>query len=109
MANCHSLINLTIQVSALEIENFNFILNQGSTHEHLKPILLLLASRYSNRIKSPERMTSSCYGQQNLMDGVSLMTQSLDPSMLSQSISNKSSNDMSDMTNGGIVERCLEG
>lgn len=48
-------------------------------------------------------MVSSCYGPSNFSENSSLMSQSLDPNMLSQSISNKIE------INGGFVERCLDG
>ncbi|KAF2904946.1 hypothetical protein ILUMI_01227 [Ignelater luminosus] len=69
----------------------------------------LHSSRLSNRSKSPERMSSSCYSNSSIINSP-LMSQSLDPTLLSQSITPKSSteNTSNDQQQNGISEKCLD-
>lgn len=70
---------------------------------------LFSASRLSSRSKSPDHMSSSYYSTSATGDNSRLMTQSLDPSMLSQTVkSNEHSNEKT-ATNAGLIERCLDG
>lgn len=72
-----------------------------------KLLFIILASRLSSRSKSPDHMSTSCYNtSSNLTDNSFLMTQSLDPSILSQT--NETTNEKN-TTNGGLIERCLDG
>ncbi|XP_018564870.1 centrosomal protein of 97 kDa isoform X2 [Anoplophora glabripennis] len=64
----------------------------------------LNSSRLSNRIKSPDRMVSSCYSPLNNIDNQSVMSQSLDPSILNQSIGSK----MTESSNHISTEKCLD-
>ncbi|KAG5883926.1 hypothetical protein JTB14_032149 [Gonioctena quinquepunctata] len=57
-----------------------------------------------NRIKSPDRMSSSCFSNFSDSSNQSMMTQSLDPSILRQSISSRMSNE----SNYIISEKCLD-
>ncbi|XP_019869523.2 centrosomal protein of 97 kDa isoform X2 [Aethina tumida] len=61
-------------------------------------------SRLSNKLKSPDRMTSSCYSTNNDSDNPKLMSRSLDPTMFRQN-NTKTTND----TNNYIIsEKCLD-
>ncbi|XP_074037804.1 centrosomal protein 97kDa [Leptinotarsa decemlineata] len=62
------------------------------------------SSRLSNRLKSPDRMSSSCYSNISDSSCNSVMTQSLDPSILRQSVASKTSNE----SNYIISEKCLD-
>ncbi|CAH0561261.1 unnamed protein product [Brassicogethes aeneus] len=64
----------------------------------------LNSSRLSNKLKSPDRMSSSCYGGNSDYDKSNIMSLSLDSTMLRQNL-NKSAND----TNNYIIsEKYLE-
>ncbi|KAI4463310.1 protein phosphatase 1 regulatory subunit sds22-related [Holotrichia oblita] len=66
-------------------------------------------SRLGNKPKSPDRMATSCYNTSNIMESSILMTQSLDPTILGQSVSSKYSTDTNkDSTTNGVIERCLD-
>ncbi|CAH1991339.1 unnamed protein product [Acanthoscelides obtectus] len=65
-----------------------------------------LASRLSNKSRSPDRMTSSCYNTLSEVSNNSIMTQSLDPSVLRQSIGSRVSNDSNNCQS--IPEKCLD-
>ncbi|GJQ84535.1 putative leucine-rich repeat protein [Trypoxylus dichotomus] len=66
-------------------------------------------SRLSNKPKSPDRMATSCYNTSNVMESSVLMSQSLDPSLLSQSVSSKLSTDTNkDLATNGVLEKCLD-
>nr|CAI5838783.1 unnamed protein product [Callosobruchus analis] len=64
-----------------------------------------LASRLSNKSRSPDRMSSSCYSTLSDVRNDSIMTQSLDPSILRQSIGSRMSNDTNNCQ--VIPEKCL--
>lgn len=73
-------------------------------------IYLFSVSRLGNKPKSPDRMATSCYNSSNIMESSILMTQSLDPTILGQSVSSKYSTDTNkDSTTNGLIERCLDG
>nr|CAI5838778.1 unnamed protein product [Callosobruchus analis] len=65
-----------------------------------------LASRLSNKSRSPDRMSSSCYSTLSDVRNDSIMTQSLDPSILRQSIGSRMSNDTNNCQ--VIPEKCLD-
>ncbi|XP_044254240.1 centrosomal protein of 97 kDa isoform X2 [Tribolium madens] len=46
----------------------------------------LNSARTASKLKSPDRMTSSCYGNVNIMENSNIMSQSLDPTILRQSV-----------------------
>ncbi|KAJ8919553.1 hypothetical protein NQ315_002175 [Exocentrus adspersus] len=64
----------------------------------------LNSSRLSNRIKSPDRMASSCYSTLNSIDNQSVMSQSLDPTILRQSLGSRASSESSSY----LPEKCLD-
>ncbi|KAF5308315.1 hypothetical protein FQR65_LT06309 [Abscondita terminalis] len=65
-----------------------------------------LASRFTSSTKSPDVMSTSCYSNNNHLNSP-LMSKSLDPTILSHSITPKSEYAPSEHQNG-IVEKCLE-
>jgi centrosomal protein CEP97 len=63
----------------------------------------LNSARAGNKLKSPDRMSSSCYGNANVMENSSIMSQSLDPTILRQSVApSKTTAD-----NPTPMEKCL--
>lgn len=63
--------------------------------------MFVVASRLSNRSsRSPDRMSSSCCNPSSLMESSSIMTQSLDPNLLTQTVQTKISTDQIRETNG---------
>jgi centrosomal protein CEP97 len=64
----------------------------------------LNSARAGNKLKSPDRMSSSCYGNANVMENSSIMSQSLDPTILRQSVApSKTTAD-----NPTPMEKCLD-
>lgn len=53
----------------------------------------IAGSRLSNRNKSPDRMSSSCYSNLSDNSNHSIMSQSLDPTILRQTVTSRASND----------------
>lgn len=71
-----------------------------------------LGSKFGPPTNSPDRMTTSCYSTSGNFDSNSIMTQSLDPNMLSQTIAPaKAQNNISEQkeTNGIPPGYCLKG
>ncbi|KRT78760.1 hypothetical protein AMK59_7731 [Oryctes borbonicus] len=65
-------------------------------------------SRLSNKPKSPDRMATSCYNTSNIMESSVLMSQSLDPTLLSQSVGSKLSVETTkELSTNGVLEKCL--
>ncbi|KAJ8970356.1 hypothetical protein NQ314_001267 [Rhamnusium bicolor] len=65
----------------------------------------LNSTRLNNTNKSPDRMVSSCYSTFNDIDNESIMSQSLDPTILRQSVSSKLYNEPNSYI---ISEKCLD-
>lgn len=71
---------------------------------------VFLGSRLSGgRHKSPDRMATSCYTTGGNMDNGSIMSQSLDPKMLSQSVVAKINNLANEEPLVAVHEHCLNG
>ncbi|XP_063923100.1 centrosomal protein of 97 kDa isoform X2 [Zophobas morio] len=65
----------------------------------------LNSARIGNKLKSPDRMSSSCYGTANVMENSSIMSQSLDPTILRQTVTpSKACGDNQPI----VQERCLD-
>lgn len=65
--------------------------------------MFVAASRLSSRSsRSPDRMSSSCCNPSSLIETSSIMTQSLDPNLLIQSVQSKISADQIRETNGTL-------
>lgn len=53
-------------------------------------LFCISASRLSHKNKTPDLMTTSCYSGRDEFDNSSIMSQSFDPSMLTQNVMSKS-------------------
>ncbi|KAJ8986071.1 hypothetical protein NQ317_003365 [Molorchus minor] len=65
----------------------------------------ITTSRLSNKQKSPDRMISSCYSTFTEEDNQSIMSHSLDPTILRHSVGSKTSNESKNYI---ISEKCLD-
>nr|XP_022913294.1 centrosomal protein of 97 kDa-like [Onthophagus taurus] len=66
------------------------------------------ASRIGNRNKSPDRMSSSCYSSSTITESSNLMTQSLDPKLLSETVNGKCNGITKEMSSSVVLEKCLD-
>ncbi|KAK9885668.1 hypothetical protein WA026_012430 [Henosepilachna vigintioctopunctata] len=73
----------------------------GASKNTVKP----LSSRLS-KSKSPDRMATSCYISLSTSDNSSIMSQSMDPSLFSQSLNGNHMT--SEMSQSMIVDKCLD-